>query len=134
MGSADQKVLVAIDGSEASERMLDHVHILAAIHDSEVIVYHVHPKAYSGAATIALDDVPVVSTDDAAKKLNEAGLTAHAVEEDAYWGHIANAIVDSAERYSVKAIVIGTHGRSRMSSVVLGSVAYKVLHLATVRC
>jgi nucleotide-binding universal stress UspA family protein len=76
MQSAYQKVLVAIDGSEASERVLDHVDALAAIHDSEVIVYHVRPKTYSGAATISLDDVAVVSTDDAAKKLNETGLTA----------------------------------------------------------
>ena len=67
---------------EAFERVLDHVHVLAAIHDSEVIVYHVRPKAYSGAATISLDEVSVVSNDDAVNKLNKAGFTAHAVEED----------------------------------------------------
>lgn len=37
MRSAYKKVLVAIDGSEASERVLDHVDALAAMHVSEVI-------------------------------------------------------------------------------------------------
>ncbi len=126
-----EKVLVAIDGSEASKRVLDHVRVLAPIHDSEVIVYHVRPKSFSGMATIDLDEVPVVSTADAAKDLNETGITARAVEEDAYWGHIADAIVEAADRYSARAIVIGTRGRSKVRAVVLGSVAYKVLHLAT---
>ena len=124
-----ERVLVAIDGSEAAKRVLQHVRVLAAIHDSEVIVYHVRPKAYSGAATIDLDELPVVSTEDAVKDLTEGGITARAVEEDAYWGHIADAIVDAADRYSARAIVIGTHGRSKVSAVILGSVAYKVLHL-----
>lgn len=55
-----------------------------------------------------------------------------AVEEEAYWAHTADAIVKAADRYSAKAIVIGTKGRSRMTAVVLGSVAYKVLHLSRV--
>jgi nucleotide-binding universal stress UspA family protein len=124
------RVLVAIDGTEDSSRILDHVAALAPIHDSEVIVFHVHQKAYSGAAAIDLDQPPVISAQDAAARLNRAGVRARAVEEDAYWRRTADAIVEAAERYSAKAIVMGTRGQSKLTSVVLGSVAYKVLHLS----
>jgi nucleotide-binding universal stress UspA family protein len=124
-------VLVALDGSEDSSRILEHVAALAPIHDSEVIVFHVHQKAYSGAATLDVGPTPVISAQDAAAELSRAGIRARAVEEDAYWGNTPDAIVAAAERYSAKAIVVGTRGRSKMTAVVLGSVAYKVLHLST---
>jgi nucleotide-binding universal stress UspA family protein len=124
------KVLVAIDGTETSNHLLDHVRALAPIHNSEVIVYHVHQKAYSGAATIDMDPLAVVSTDQAVKDLTDAGITARALEEDAQWAQTADFIVDAADRESVKVIVMGSRGRSRLTSILLGSVAYKVLHLA----
>jgi nucleotide-binding universal stress UspA family protein len=130
MGLTYEKVLVAIDGSESSTRILEHVRALAAIHQSEVIVYHVRQKAYSGASTIEVDPPPAVSTEHAVNELKGDGISARAIEENAYWGHTANAILDAAGRYSVKAIVIGTRGRSRLPAAVLGSVAYKVLHLS----
>jgi nucleotide-binding universal stress UspA family protein len=123
-------VLVAIDGTEDSSRILEHVGALAPIHRSEVIVFHVRQKAYSGAATVDVDPTPVISAQDAVAELRRAGVRARAVEEDAYWAHTADAIVEAAERYSASAIVMGTRGRSRMTAVVLGSVAYKVLHLS----
>jgi nucleotide-binding universal stress UspA family protein len=123
-------VLVAIDGTEHSRRILQHVAAVAPIHNSEVIVFHVHQKAYSGAAAVDVDEPPVIRAHDAAAGLQRAGIRARAVEENAYWGHTADAIVGAAERHSAKAIVIGTRGRSKLTAVVLGSVAYKVLHLS----
>jgi nucleotide-binding universal stress UspA family protein len=126
-----EKVLVAIDGSETSKRVLEHVRVLAPIHDSEVVVYHVRQKAYAGAATLDVDPSPVVSPQEAAEELTRVGIRARTLEEDAYWGDTANAIVDAANREGAKVIIIGTRGLSKLPSVVLGSVAYKVLHLAT---
>ncbi|MDQ4028746.1 MAG: universal stress protein [Actinomycetota bacterium] len=100
-------VLAAIDGTENSSRVLEHVGALAPTHGSEVIVFHVRQKAYSGAATVDVDPTPVISARDAAAELRRAGVRARSVEEDAYWAHTADAIVEAAERYSAKPIVMG---------------------------
>ena len=130
MEVAFEKILVAIDGSETSKRLLDYVRPLSAINESEVLIYHVRQQAYSGLAIREVGPIPVITTDSAAKELVNAGIRAQSIEEEAYWGHTANSIVDAANRYSANLIVIGTRGLSRLPAAVLGSVAYKVLHLA----
>lgn len=124
------KVLLAIDGTEDSKRLLDHVAALAPIHDSEVIVFHVRQLAYSGVATLHVGPPEEISVEDATRRLEQAGIRTRAIVEDVYWGHTADAIVEAAQRNDAKAIVIGTRGRSKAAAVVLGSVAYRVLHLA----
>jgi nucleotide-binding universal stress UspA family protein len=76
MDPAYEKVLVAIDGSETSKRVLEHVRVLAPIHDSEVVVYHVRQKAYAGAATLDVEPSSVVSPQEAAEELTRAGIRA----------------------------------------------------------
>jgi nucleotide-binding universal stress UspA family protein len=125
-----EKVLVAIDESETSINVLEHARKLASTNDSEIIVYHVRQKAYSGASTISVGPPPVITAQVAARQLAEAGLRARALEEDAQWAHTANAIIEAAERESASVIVIGSRGLSRLPAMLLGSVAYKVLHLA----
>jgi nucleotide-binding universal stress UspA family protein len=125
------RVLVAIDGSEASHNVLAHAVALARINDSEVIVYHVRQKAYSGASTISVGPAEVISAQEAASELKGAGIRARALEEDAHWGHTADSIIDTANRESAKVIVIGSRGLSRLPALLLGSVAYKLLHLST---
>jgi nucleotide-binding universal stress UspA family protein len=127
-------VLVAIDGSEDSSRILGHVAALAVIHESEVIVFHARQVAYSGAATLHVGPDPVISAEDAAADLGRAGIRARATEEDAYWGNTADAIVEAAERHDAKAIVIGTRGRGKVASVLLGSVATRCCTWRTNRC
>ena len=129
MSSRYDKVLVAIDGSESSKRILEHTRTLATIHESEVIVFHVRQIAYSGAATLRVGPPVELSAEDAAAELRKEGITAKALEEAVYWGQTADSIVEAANREQAKAIVIGTRGRSKPSALLLGSVAYKVLHL-----
>lgn len=45
-------------------------------------------------------------------------------------GDIAERIVETADAVGAELIVMGTHGRGKVGSMVLGSVAQKVLHLA----
>jgi nucleotide-binding universal stress UspA family protein len=124
------KVLVAIDGSAGSRRVLEHARLLAAIHGSEVIVFHARQKAYSGAAVFEVGSPPEVSAEDAAAELVAAGIKARALEEDAFWKQTADAIVEAAKRESTGLIVIGSRGLGRVPASILGSVAYKVLHLS----
>lgn len=130
MSSRYDKVLIAIDGSDASQRILEYAGDLAAIHGSEVVVFHVHQLAYAGMSTMHVGGPVDISAEDAAADLRKTGIDARALEEEAYWGHTADAIVDAATREGAKAIVIGTRGRGKTTAVLVGSVAYKVLHLA----
>ncbi len=79
-------VLVAMDGSEDSRRILERVAALPTIHDNEVIVFHVHQKAYSGVATLDVGPPPVISAQDAAADLVRGGIRARAVEKDGHLG------------------------------------------------
>jgi nucleotide-binding universal stress UspA family protein len=65
----------------------------------------------------------------AAQMLTEAG-TPH--ELHLVVGDPAERIVELAQRLGVDAIVMGTHGRSAIGNLVLGSVATRVVHRAAV--
>ena len=45
-------------------------------------------------------------------------------------GHIADEIVKASGKHNSHTIVMGSHGRSPLGAVVLGSNAYKVVHLS----
>ncbi len=47
-------------------------------------------------------------------------------------GRVADSIAAHARRYGCDLIYIGTHGRTASGNLLLGSVATKVLHIATV--
>lgn len=121
-------ILAAIDGTESSRDVLAHARAIAAIVDVEVIVYHVVQKAYSGAATIYVGLPTEISVDDAVAELQADGIRARPLEEEAFWKHTARTIVEAATRESAGLIVMGSRGRSKLPALMLGSVAYEVLH------
>ena len=47
-------------------------------------------------------------------------------------GHPAETIVDVAKKHDCTRVVMGTRGLGTIDGLVLGSVAYKVLHLSPV--
>ena len=124
-------ILAAIDGTESSRPVLEHARAIATVHNSEVVVYHVRQHAYFGAAAHPVGPALDVTTEQAVKDLVSGGVQARALEEHAYWKHTAKTIVAAAESQSAKVIVIGSRGLGRLPASVLGSVAYKVIHLAT---
>ncbi len=67
---------------------------------------------------------------DGADVLEQAGVTAH-VESIGTIGAAWFPIIERSQSPDVAAIVVGTHARSQLRSLWLGSVSYNVIHHTT---
>ena len=129
-----EKILVAVDHSDVTPRVVDAARGLAALSHGEVWVIHLREREMMGktglmtsSESIEASGADVKSTVDA---LTQAGITAHGVVRDTLYGHAANEIVSEAQERGADVIVMGSRGRSDLAGLVLGSTAHKVMHLA----
>jgi nucleotide-binding universal stress UspA family protein len=128
-------ILVPTDGSETATAALEHARQLAMAHDAAVHLLYV-----TEAAAIA----PTPSGGEVLDRLREHGeqVIENAIDrirEDVRTveGAVASgpphrAILDYAEEHDVDLIMMGTHGRTGLSHVVLGSVTERVVRLSPV--
>jgi nucleotide-binding universal stress UspA family protein len=128
-----ERLLVAIDHSEATERVLDAARNLASLSQAEVWVLHLREREVLPRAGV----IPTESTDKArseveaaVEKLLKAGINAHGEVRNTVFGYAARDIVDDAQEHDVSVIVMGSRGRGDLAGLVLGSTAHKVIHLA----
>jgi len=63
------------------------------------------------------------------KELEAAGVNARLVKGRIFAGQVAQVIVQAAEQHGAGLIVMGSRGRTDLTSLLLGSVAHRVLHL-----
>jgi nucleotide-binding universal stress UspA family protein len=129
-----EKILVAVDHSESTPRVLDAARGLASLSNGEVWVIHLRERETVGKTglltsreSVGESEADVTSAVDA---LTKAGITAHAVVRDTLFGHAAREIVTEAQERGADVIVMGSRGRSDLAGLVLGSTAHKVIHLA----
>ena len=112
--------------------------------EAPVPVVNVHERRYAlgGAANVAANvaaigaDVTLVAAigDDRRGEQLRTELAAAGIRYNAavLVGPIAETIVAHAKKARCDLIFIGTHGRTAAGNMLLGSVATKVLHIATV--
>lgn len=129
-----KKILVPLDGSQLAENILPDVENLAKIHDAEVTLISVALIHTFPAADPTEREVFAVrnAEDYLAKvedKLKRAGIKVSSVVR---YGHDAAEIIDHAKCNHCDLIAMSTHGRTGLRRFVLGGVAIKVLHAATV--
>jgi nucleotide-binding universal stress UspA family protein len=133
------RILVAVDGSESSDRAVSHLlKKLAWYKDTvEVHLLNVQPALLAGVARF----VPSDQLHDYHREHAESALaSARAILEGAkvqYVTHIgvgepAHVITGYAKEKSIDQIVMGTRGLGTVTGMVLGSVTTKVLGLAEV--
>jgi len=132
-------MLVAVDGSEHAENAVKHALDMARrIADARIVLVNVQPPAMSGEVSNLLTAEEVVQQHVAAgervlapaRALLAAAGANHATEVAI--GRPAEAIVECAAKLGCDLIVMGASSHGRVHSLVLGSVASKVAHIAEV--
>lgn len=134
-----QRILVPVDGSPTSERALNEAIEFAHQHQAQIEIMMVIEDIFyyydDGELDYAALLEPVKSNagkilSNAKAKLQQAGVTVVTKLLEAKGERIANVIITEAKNYQADLIIIGTHGRSGFSRMLLGSVAEAVLRTA----
>jgi len=126
-----EKILVAIDESEAADRVLTAARELAALAHGEIWILHLRerePSKFMTAANETTEDAQA-TVDSAVQKLTAAGITTAGTVRDAIFGYAAREIVGEAKNRDAGVIVMGSRGRGDLAGLLIGSTAHKVLHL-----
>jgi nucleotide-binding universal stress UspA family protein len=127
-----RRILVPLDGSEHSARILETVKPLSARTGAEVALLHVESAVRDPAPQWAYHEVgPRRSAESRferlADRLEEEGLTAYALTAH---GEIPAEILNRARSIDADLIAMSTHARSGLDRAVMGSVAELVLRHA----
>lgn len=127
-----EKILVALDHSAVSDRVLAAAKELASLSRANVWVLHLREHEYSrpgGLVPTESDNDGAAAVDSAVKALIQAGVDAHGEVRGTVFGHAAREIIEDAKLHDVDVIVMGSRGRGDLAGLVLGSTAHKVIHL-----
>jgi nucleotide-binding universal stress UspA family protein len=143
-----EHLLVALDGSPAAERVLEHAEALATAFRSQITVLRatlstemVIAQSGAGDATVGqiaptVDPQPILDEDsqstheyldNIAARLRNRGLN---VTVEAPAGPANTVIVERSAALGVSLILMTTHGRSGLGRMVFGSTADSVLRHA----
>jgi nucleotide-binding universal stress UspA family protein len=134
-------ILIADDGSEDARHAIEHA--AAILPGAKVVVLYVRQPLEGLAAHLeghpaleSVRDLDAAARDGAerlaaegAERAREAGLDAEARVASAT-DAVADTIVRVAGEVDASLIVIGSRGRRRITSLVLGSVSHHVVHQA----
>jgi nucleotide-binding universal stress UspA family protein len=134
------KILIAVDGSEPSDRAASVAAELAGRLGDHAIVLHIREWRMAGAAgwpAGSLGMVDLEEPDEAAelmqlilKKFEAEGAMATAQVRTGMHGGVAMQILELAKKEGVGLIVMGSRGLSDLGGLLVGSVTHKVMHLA----
>jgi nucleotide-binding universal stress UspA family protein len=137
-----QRILVPVDGSETSARALQEAIRLgdsAAQFRLVYVVEEIYTLGTEGYDFIDYDALQKAARHagertlaQAAEKVQQSGKRAEVALLETNGQRIASVIETEAQRWQADLIVIGTHGRSGLSRLLLGSVAEGVVRVASV--
>ena len=138
-----QRLLVPIDGGPISDAGLDEAIKLARATGGRVCLLHVvgdlplsiNDRGYGAVSGEVRQNAEnraekIVAT--ARARVEHGGVAVDVVMLDGSADHLVEHVVDQVGRWGADLIVLGTHGRSGLGRLLLGSHAEKVLRAATV--
>ena len=131
-------ILVPTDGSEGTNKAVEHALDITKKYDATAhVVYVVNTSAYSTlpadsnweSITAALEDEGKQATGEIVEEMQDVGVNAvPSVEE----GIPHKTILEYADDNDIDLIVMGTHGKSGLDRLLLGSVTEKVVRASKV--
>jgi len=120
-------VLVAVDGSEDSDRAVDAASDVAATFGAKVHVLHVRlVMGTPASAVIEPDEQASAAVLRAVRALEARGIEVD--DEVAVGQSVVPAIVGTAERIAADLVVLGSRRPSHMSGLLLGSIGHQLVH------
>ena len=134
-----QRILVPIDGSATSERALDEAIKFAQQQNSRIELVHVLEDIWYFDNENYLNYAELVQTmrysgekilAQAQNKFLQAGVMVDIRLLEAQGERVANVIINEAKNSLADLIIIGTHGRSGFSRMLMGSIAEGVVRMA----
>ncbi|MCI0430656.1 MAG: universal stress protein [Rhodospirillales bacterium] len=131
-------IVIAVDGSENALEAVRHGARMAAANTSiRLHLLNVQPPLPSAASSFVSQDVVRAFHQDEGEKCLKPARALLDQQKIAYECHVAvggaaDAIVAYAEQKGCDHILMGTRGLGTLPSLLLGSVATRVLHLAEV--
>jgi nucleotide-binding universal stress UspA family protein len=137
-----EKVMVAVDGSEYAERILNVAIDIALKYDTTLLLVHAiaHYQMWPDVEHLVEDStydifrktgqkIAQEILDKSEQQVKDSGISS--VHKFAIEGKAETVIIEKAKTEQVGLIVVGTRGQSGFNALILGSVAHKVTTLAT---
>ncbi len=127
-------IVLALDGSENSQRVTPIAAELAKRDSAKLVLVHVDERTVGkGGGDIRAGDEEIrEAIRKQAEELSSQGIDASVEVKDVILGGPAHAIAEAAESAGADLIVIGTRGHSSVGGLLLGSVTQRLLHIAKV--
>ncbi len=133
-----KRILVPVDGSEASTRALRVAAERARLTKGELHVLHVDPPMHYEEMRVYVvrEDLEKVRAAASRNVLDAAAQVASDEKvphvEHLRQGEVAHAIAELVKAQDIEEVVMGTRGMGTLGTLFLGSVAYRVVHLVHV--
>jgi len=127
-----ERILVPLDGSQLSSRILKPVLRLAERTKAEVRAIRVLDGYEADQAMLRGEDPYGIAAAELARDLEPLEGSGIKIGYDSYVGDPASRILDDAETYRASLIAMATHGRSGVDRWIRGSVAERVLRRSPV--
>jgi nucleotide-binding universal stress UspA family protein len=127
-----ERLLVAVDHSEVSPRVIAAAKDLALLSKGKVWVLHLLEKevyAQLGDVPSESDQEADQAVKDGVDALKQAGVDAEGEVRPTTFGHAAREILADAKEHDAGVIIMGSRGRGNFAGALLGSTAHKVIHL-----
>lgn len=128
-------ILVAVDGSPASDRAVQHaLDMIATGCAAELHLLNVQPNISGAVATfVSRDQIDSHHRDEGQKALASAvALAGTAAKTHIGVGRHGEIVADFAKKVGAGLVVLGTRGHTGLAGVLLGSVAQDVIAHAKV--
>ena len=127
------KIVVGYDGSDGAKAALDEAIDLAQKLSGNVFVTYAYggPRSYSGAPLTPRSKLKELGEKLLGDAQAHGGDKRVPIESVLVNDSAAQGLLSVALQHGAEMIVVGTHGESPISAMLLGSTAYKLVHTTT---